>query len=368
MVKSSPNYGIDMLRIIAMLGVVVLHVLGHGGILNSVTTPVDRSVAWFFEILAYPAVNCFVLISGYVGYRGEKYYPRLKNIISIFLTVLFYSVSICLIFKFFFLTPVNKIDLLNSFIPMTSKQYWFFSAYFGMFLLSPFLNMIVHRSSKKQTFIFLLFITLASCCSIHYNPFSLSGGYGLCWLILLYCLGAVMKKYDLPALLSAGKWAIMAFLSFMAIWLIKIYTFYMRESFLKMIFESVVSYVSPLMLLAAVGWVSSFSKISYKKINPKVMAFFSTSAFSVYLIHINPYPAKYLLPKLNDFVVRNNVGTFILSIICEALIIFLVCILIDKVRILLFKLVKADKFSEKAEKIVKNAVNKAYEKFDRLGS
>ena len=142
----------------------------------------------------------------------------------------------------------------------------------------------------------------------------------------------------------------------------------MRESFLKMIFESVVSYVSPLMLLAAVGWVSSFSKISYKKINPKVMAFFSTSAFSVYLIHINPYPAKYLLPKLNDFVVRNNVGTFILSIICEALIIFLVCILIDKVRILLFKLVKADKFSEKAEKIVKNAVNKAYEKFDRLGS
>ena len=67
-----------------MLGVVVLHVLGHGGILDSVTTPVDRSVAWFFEILAFPAVNCFVLISGYVGYRGEKYYPRLKNIISIF--------------------------------------------------------------------------------------------------------------------------------------------------------------------------------------------------------------------------------------------------------------------------------------------
>ena len=368
MVKSSRNYGIDMLRIIAMLGVVVLHVLGHGGILDSVTTPVDRSVAWFFEILAFPAVNCFVLISGYVGYRGEKYYPGLKNIISIFLTVLFYSVSICLIFKFFFLTPVNKIDLLNSFIPMTSKQYWFFSAYFGMFLLSPFLNMIVHRSSKKQSFIFLLFIVLASCCSVYCDPFSLSGGYGLCWLILLYCVGAVMKKYDLAALLSSGKWAVIAFLSFMATWLIKIYTFSMRDSLLKMLFEGMASYVSPLMLLATVGWVSSFSRMAFRKINPKVMSFFSTSAFSVYLIHDNVYVRKCAIVKSYEFAVINNSFTLILSIICEALIIFLACILIDKVRILLFKLLKADKISEKAEEVIKNVVNKIYEKFDSLVS
>ena len=70
--KVSRNYGIDLLRIISMLGVVFLHVLGHGGILSLDLSPVKFSMVWFIEILAYPAVNCFVLISGYIGYKEEK--------------------------------------------------------------------------------------------------------------------------------------------------------------------------------------------------------------------------------------------------------------------------------------------------------
>ena len=56
------NYGIDLLRIVSILGVVFLHVLGHGGILAAVKNETQFATAWFLEILAYPAVNCFVLI------------------------------------------------------------------------------------------------------------------------------------------------------------------------------------------------------------------------------------------------------------------------------------------------------------------
>ena len=101
MKNSSRNYGIDLLRIVSMLGVVFLHVLGHGGILSLDHAPANFSIAWFFEILAYPAVNCFVLISGYVGYKNEKLFPRLKNLLTLMFTVSFYSISIFLIFKFF---------------------------------------------------------------------------------------------------------------------------------------------------------------------------------------------------------------------------------------------------------------------------
>lgn len=93
---SSRNYGIDLLRIISMIGVVFLHVLGHGGLLHSYNSPVEFSMVWFFEILSYPAVNCFVLISGYAGYKEDNISPKIKNLFSLLFTVLFYSITIFL--------------------------------------------------------------------------------------------------------------------------------------------------------------------------------------------------------------------------------------------------------------------------------
>ena len=307
-----------------------------------------------------------MLISGYVGYRNEKYYPRLKNIFSLLLTVLFYSFSICLIFKLFDLTPITKLDILFSLIPTVSKQYWFFSAYFGLFLFSPLLNMAVHKSSKKHALIFLIFVTLISVYSIHFDPFNLNRGYGLCWFVILYCLGAIIKKYDLPDLLSRKKWLLTILLAFAIIWTLKILTFHMRESFLKNILVYSIIYVSPLVLVMAIGWVCFFSKITFKKINPKIISFFSTSAFSVYLIHDNSYIRGYVISKAHELVIDNNTFTLTLSIICGVLIIFFSCVLIDKVRILLFRLIKTNTLCEKAEKSVKNIVNAVYRKFDAL--
>ncbi|EOS72255.1 hypothetical protein C819_04357, partial [Lachnospiraceae bacterium 10-1] len=54
--KPERNYGIDLLRIIAMLLVVVLHVLGQGGVLEA-SKGVRAAVAWFFEVAAYCAVD-----------------------------------------------------------------------------------------------------------------------------------------------------------------------------------------------------------------------------------------------------------------------------------------------------------------------
>ena len=72
--KIERNYGIDLLRIISMLAIVLLHVLGHGGVLDTIGNRfgTDYAVAWILEFIAYPAVNVFVLISGFVGYRNEK--------------------------------------------------------------------------------------------------------------------------------------------------------------------------------------------------------------------------------------------------------------------------------------------------------
>ena len=79
MIKDSRNYGVDLLRIVSMLGVVTLHILGHGGLLDNAGSFFEFSALYFLQTLVQPAVDCFILISGYVGYKKGRYYPRLKT-------------------------------------------------------------------------------------------------------------------------------------------------------------------------------------------------------------------------------------------------------------------------------------------------
>ena len=62
--KSEKNYGIELLRVISMIYVMLLHGLGRGGILsNAETGTMYYYVSWFLQVLAYPAVNIFMASS-----------------------------------------------------------------------------------------------------------------------------------------------------------------------------------------------------------------------------------------------------------------------------------------------------------------
>ena len=54
---SSRNFGIDLLRVVAMFYVVTLHCIGPGGILSAAEIgSVQYHTAWFLEIWTYCAV------------------------------------------------------------------------------------------------------------------------------------------------------------------------------------------------------------------------------------------------------------------------------------------------------------------------
>ena len=194
MIKDSRNYGVDLLRIVSMLGVVMLHILGHGGLLDNAGSFFEFSALYFLQTLVQPAVDCFILISGYVGYKKGRYYPRLKNIISLFFVVLFYSISITLVSKLIFPDSVSTIDIIKACMPIISQQYWFFTSYVGLFILSPLLNVAVHHADKKQMLIFTIVLAICCCFSRIKDPFAFDGGFSVIWLALLYLLGALMKK------------------------------------------------------------------------------------------------------------------------------------------------------------------------------
>ena len=73
MTEERRNYGIDLLRIVSMNMIVMLHVLGIGSFLDNVEgITIEYATMWFLETASLCAVNCFALISGYVGF-GRKF-------------------------------------------------------------------------------------------------------------------------------------------------------------------------------------------------------------------------------------------------------------------------------------------------------
>lgn len=358
----SRNYGVDLLRIVSMVGVVFLHILGHGGLL-SISQSLDKfSTVWFFEILAFPAVNCFMLVSGYVGYKGENVTPKIKNILFLWFTVLFYSITIFFLFLLFGAEQLGINQLIKTFMPTITGSYWFFTAYFGLFLLSPVLNLFVHKSNLKQAFVFLLVLSLFSVVSLTCDTFSLLDGYSIIWFVFVYLTGAVVKKYDLDKVVSKKIWLIIVLSAFVITWLSKVVLFFSDVPFLHNNSGIFVNYISPTIIIMAIGLLCLFSNIKIPSSCYKPISFVATSAFSVYLIHDNVLVRKHLITKVYTLVGSFNPVLLALSIIGIVLAIFVFCILVDKIRIWLFNIFKINKVSEYIESIIKSKVDSAYKK------
>lgn len=352
-------YGIDLLRIFSMLGVIVLHIMRHGNVLDTTNSNIAFSMAWFIEILAYPAVNCYVLISGFVGYRDSKYYPKIKNIISLFFTVLFYSFLICIIFKIVTPDVISKKDILTSCFPILTNQYWFFTTYIMMILASPMLNMLVHKADTRMLHITVVLITVCTLLS-KFPLINLSDGFSFIWFTMLYLLGAIIKKENYVNRISSFQSLILIIGSVLITWSTKIILHFNNINYSILQEDIFISYCSITMLAFAVGLLCVFAKLNTFAIATKIIAFLTPMVFSVYLLHDNNYIRAFLIKDrfipINDF----NASVMPFMVLGCSIGIFIVCSLIDLVRIGLFKLLHIDKTAEKIGNYISSNVNKFF--------
>lgn len=166
-IEEERNFGIDALRIVAMFLVVVLHVLGCGGVLESSQNTAVFAICWLLEISAYCAVDCYALISGYVGYSPDKKTQRYSRYMDLWLQVVFYGGIITALLKLFNFVDLGMGGLIAAILPVSFNQYWYFTAYTGVFLLMPYFNQLVFNIDKKMAYkLILLMLFLFSLFSV----------------------------------------------------------------------------------------------------------------------------------------------------------------------------------------------------------
>ena len=337
--KSEKNYGIELLRVISMIYVMLLHGLGRGGILsNAETGTMYYYVSWFLQVLAYPAVNIFALISGYVSYKDSKSGYNIRRYISLWLQVVFYDLIIAIISNAIHPDLVAKKDILLTFFPVNKNMHWYFTAYTGLIILKPILDGGVREIENSKLFFFLTLIILSIFDSFS-NIFNMNDGYSLLWISILYVIGAIIKKEKIEDKVSCKNAIVIILVMHLFTYLWKV--MYGRFISVPLNLDGnffVNKYNSPTIMLIGIAYVILFAKIRISEKFHGLISFFSKNCFSAYIINTNRFIYGYIIADL--FVLNMDKKYILILLIIYAVLFVVVSVLIDKLRDRLFKVFK----------------------------
>lgn len=186
----------ELMRIVSMFMIVFWHLFRNGTFFYSCGGTCGVLVI-FIQCLLCIHVNSFVLLSGYFQYNKKM---KVTKVIQINNSIWFYKFTILLLFLLTGLDSFDLIPFLKGLSPFSHGEYWFMSVYLILYLISPILNIVIENSDKKKhkRIIILLFLILSILTTItKQEMYNNNCGYSLGNFILLYFIGAYLRKYPI---------------------------------------------------------------------------------------------------------------------------------------------------------------------------
>ena len=356
------NAGVDLVRILSMYSIIIQHILYKGKVIKKYNKYRELNL---MSIACFWNVSTYALISGYIGYKSNKY----ANLLYLWFWAIFYSSSIpfC-INKFRPEFKSRKVNYTN-FYPVIFGTYWYFSCYFGMYLFLPVINKGIAYLTKtelRNAFITLIviYIIVKNIVYPEGDPFRMFGGYSSIWLLICFIMGAYFGKFKHNY--HGFKKLIFCFL-YLNIFIYSTYfcyniAFYPMQNvsgyyrtkfmiYLKQIFVGKISSIP--MILQSISVLLFFTQIKYNKYLAKIIIFIGPLTFGVYLIHDHPLIRAYIISNLFSKDSDNlPLYSVVELILLRDLKVLAICACIDYLRYLLFTLLRIRKISIFIEKII----------------
>lgn len=230
----------------------------------------------------------------------------------------------------------------------------------------PFLNKAINTISQqtyKKALLLIMFVICCMDCVLPIDAFCLNNGYSAIWLMIVYLFGAYIRKYDICEKITSFKCVIgyfsmiiLTFVSKIAIWFLT-KTFFGQAKYE----DTFISYISITILLSAIFLLMLCLKIKISTAVAKIVCFVSPVALGVYLIHVHPLVFDYLIEDAFVSFAAKSPIAMTLCVIVASLVIFVLCTIIEMLRIQIFKAVKVSKLSEFAARKISNFYLRVFE-------
>lgn len=326
--KKDRESNIELLRILLLLIICFWHVIVHGykfAFMKETGIPLNAEWLDFFASFFCPAVNTFVLISGYFGIHyskeGLSRFSFQATLFSVITTLIIMLITGCFSGK----------GLILSFFPIITQRWWFLSIYILLFIFSPILNNGLNKLTTKQLRNILLMYFTVNCIGPLIT--NVLEGSNFQSLLFVYLLGAYIARLNKENKIKVSS--AVCFISYIvsstllftiSSLLLKSHHPYRAFGFL--------SYNNPIIIIQSVALFLSFNQLVIRK-NRKIN-FIAHYVFAAYLI---PESFTDILYPLQAKLFDNN---FVLGF-CSVLIFFFLCILIDYFRERLYLKIKNTK-------------------------
>lgn len=314
--KVERDYNIELLRIVSMFLIVIVHCAITTDSFSSCKTYIGLAQLAFAS-----AVNTFIFISGYYGIKF-----KLRTLFSlllqgVFLAVILYLVSCFILNK----SSFSWIQLIQYFFPVSSHIWWFFSAYFMLFILSPIINKGFDSLSNLQAIIIvgLILYFNTNTVLLGCNIFSFFGN-SLFQCLTIYLIARLCKrinfnipkaKYIYPATLLI-TWSLM---------LLSIYTSH------DIFAIRLIQHNNPFSIINGILLFYVFKNISIKK--SVLISKIAPLTFGIYLVHEFTPIREIRMDFINQYIsTTNNPFMIICFIIGISILTYSISAAVEKVR------------------------------------
>jgi len=329
--KATRDSNIELLRVVLMLMIIGYHLIVHGakvgGPDGDYTIAGYTSVAYLLlKCFLVIAVNCFVFISGY--YRINF---RMGTVVSLILQTSFYALGIQLVFSAITGAPVilGLSSLPDLILPIFKGTWWFITGYFGLYLVSPLLNMGIDACTRPQLlFVVVIFTVLNAVSGFLFGSGGVlgsNGGYSLFSFIHIYLIGRYAARFIADR--SLRQWSAAVYLlSSLALFLL-VYLSISRLDNLGI--ARLFKYNNPLILISAISFFFFFK--SFRLQSPLVNRL-AAGVLGVYLLHDHRLVREHVIENLYAWSLNFPGYLHFLTLLLITVSVFMAGFLVDKAR------------------------------------
>lgn len=324
---------LELYRIIVMLLIVAHHYVVNSGLIDAngpvYSNLMSRKSVFYLLFGAWgkTAINCFVLITGYFMCKSQI---TVKKFVKLLAEVMFYYIVIWLIFVLSGYEVFGINSFIKALLPVKKVQTNFTGCFLIFYLFIPFLNVLIHNMDEKKH---LLLLGLCAFIYIFFGTLHKVTMNYVTWFLVLYIIASYIRLYPKPWFDKTGLWGGLTALSICISGLSVICCAWFGDKFGLSDAYSFVQDSNT--FLAVTNGVCSFMFFKNLKVpQSKFINTVAASTFGVLLIHANSDTMRQWLWKDT----LNNVGAystwyFALHAIGSVVVIFVICIVIDHLRI-----------------------------------
>ena len=327
---------IELFRIITMIAIVAHHYVVNSGLLEVMYNDSLNSKSIFLFIFGAwgkIGINCFVFITGYFMCKSNI---TARKFAKLLFEILFYNISIGLIFLATGYESLSVTPIIKLFIPVKSISYDFSSCYIVFFLCIPFINALLHNINENQHLLLLLLSGFIYIFLGSLPGFNVTMNY-LSWFIVLYFISSYVRLYPKAHHNKTKLWSILsAICTFICIVSIFVSFIICNKLGLSNAYYFVADSNKFFAVITGFSLFMLFMNIKIPYI--KFINTIASSTFGVLLIHANSDAMRQWLWKDT----LNNVGMYnspylYFHAIGSVIAVFVICVVIDQIRIRLIE-------------------------------